>query len=239
MFILFVSDVHLCNNKPYIVQSFINFLHNQAIHAQALYILGDLFEIWIGDDDPNPLHIEISNALQYLYRHHTPCYFIHGNHDFLLGNTYAINCGITLLPSKNILEFLGHRIIILHGDTLCINDNNYQRFRKYTRQMWLQKIFLSLPLSTRLYISRIIQNNKKHNNVTSDTIDQKKIKKILLQTNTDFMIHGHIHQAKKYYTIVDDMKKLERIVLGNWKNTGSVVEINKNGIFLNEITFKK
>ena len=128
---LFIADLHLCQEEPAITAGFLRFLQREAQTADALYILGDLFEAWIGDDDPNPLHQQIATALRTLP---LPVWFIHGNRDFLLGQRYARASGMTLLPEEQVLNLYGRSILIMHGDTLCTDDEGYQRFRRKVHQ---------------------------------------------------------------------------------------------------------
>lgn len=125
---LFIADLHLCVEEPAITAGFLRFLAGEARKADALYILGDLFEAWIGDDDPNPLHHQMAAAIKAVSDSGVPCYFIHGNRDFLLGKRFARESGMTLLPEEKVLELYGRRVLIMHGDTLCTDDAGYQAF---------------------------------------------------------------------------------------------------------------
>ncbi|URJ28978.1 UDP-2,3-diacylglucosamine diphosphatase [Blochmannia endosymbiont of Camponotus sp. C-046] len=241
MSILFISDVHLCVKSSYITNGFLCFLKNYAIRAKALYILGDLFDAWLGDDDCNPLHINIAKALKALHRKRISCYFIHGNHDFLLGKKYASACGMKLLSSKQVLQLeSGKKIIILHGDILCSNDGSYQLFRKCLRHIIAQRLFLSLPLSVR---SRIFSSMRacctqhaKYKSTKQLDINLKTATDILIQNNADIMIHGHTHQPATHNIYRSRSKKdiLKIIVLGCWNKYGSIVEINEKN---NDILF--
>ncbi len=125
---LFIADLHLCAEEPAITAGFLRF-SGEARKADALYILGDLFEARIGDDDPNPLHHQMAAAIKAVSDSGVPCYFIHGNRDFLLGKRFARESGMTLLPEEKVLELYGRRVLIMHGDTLCTDDAGYQAFR--------------------------------------------------------------------------------------------------------------
>ncbi|QOI11135.1 UDP-2,3-diacylglucosamine diphosphatase [Blochmannia endosymbiont of Colobopsis nipponica] len=234
MHTLFIADVHLCTDQPDITKNFLNFLRNKAVNANALYILGDLFESWIGDDAINSMHLKVAAELKQLNNRSIPCYFIHGNRDFLLGRNYAKISGIKLLNEPQILEISGHRIIILHGDSLCNNDKRYQNFKKKIRQIWLQKLFLLMPLSIRIYITKIIRNrsilNHTHTSKTTD-LDLQKILSLLLKYQATILIHGHTHNPaiyKMYYK----SKIFYHVNLGMWNNSGSIVELNKFGLSL-------
>lgn len=122
---LFIADLHLQTEEPAITAGFLRFLHGEARQADALYILGDLFEAWIGDDDPNPLHRQIAAALNALAESGVPCYFLHGNRDFLVGQRFARESGMILLPEEKLLDLYGRKVLIMHGDTLCTDDAGY------------------------------------------------------------------------------------------------------------------
>jgi UDP-2,3-diacylglucosamine hydrolase len=146
---LFIADLHLQTEEPAITAGFLRFLRGEAQSADALYILGDLFEAWIGDDDPNPLHREMAAAIKALVDSGVPCFFIHGNRDFLIGKRYARECGMTLLPEEQVLDLYGRKVLIMHGDTLCTDDTGYLAFRAKVHTPWIQTLFLALPLFIR------------------------------------------------------------------------------------------
>lgn len=161
---LFIADLHLCVEEPAITAGFLRFLAGEARKADALYILGDLFEAWIGDDDPNPLHRKMAAAIKAVSDSGVPCYFIHGNRDFLLGKRFARESGMTLLPEEKVLELYGRRVLIMHGDTLCTDDAGYQAFRAKVHKPWLQTLFLALPLFVRKRIAARMRANSKEAN---------------------------------------------------------------------------
>ncbi|SNC58586.1 UDP-2,3-diacylglucosamine diphosphatase [Sodalis endosymbiont of Henestaris halophilus] len=238
MSILFVADIHLCTQEPAITAGFLYFLRTRAIAAQALYILGDLFEVWIGDDDPNPLHHEIAVALQELSQHGIPCYFIHGNRDFLLGKDYAKACGMTLLPTQQIMQFDQLKIVILHGDTLCTDDFDYQRFRRWAQHRWLQQLFLSMPLSMRLRIADRIRINSLRANakktVNIKDVNTQTVMTVMEHTGSTMMIHGHTHRPAIHLLLGEQ----RRAVLGAWNlQQGSVIEVARNVIKLHAFNF--
>ena len=134
---LFIADLHLQTEEPAITAGFLRFLQGEARQADALYILGDLFEAWIGDDEPNPLHQQIATAIKAVVDAGVPCYFIHGNRDFLLGKAFAKRAGMTLLGDPCVIDLYGQRVLLSHGDLLCTLDLGYQKFRRITQQKWL------------------------------------------------------------------------------------------------------
>ncbi|SQI33310.1 UDP-2,3-diacylglucosamine hydrolase [Serratia plymuthica] len=192
---LFIADLHLCAQEPAITAGFLRFLRHDAIHAEALYILGDLFEAWIGDDDPEPLHAEIAAELKTLQQAGVPCYFIHGNRDFLLGKRFARASGMHLLPEEKVLELYGRKILILHGDTLCTDDQAYQQFRRKVHNPLIQKLFLAMPLRWRLKIAakmraRSRQSNQGKSQAIMD-VNPQAVEQAMLSHNVHWMIHGH------------------------------------------------
>lgn len=191
---LFIADLHLSVQEPAITAGFLHFIQREAIHADALYILGDLFESWIGDDDPEPLYRQVAAALKSLQQQGVPCYFIHGNRDFLLGKRFAEESGMVLLPEENVVELYGRKILILHGDTLCTDDTDYQHFRKKVHNPLIQKLFLWIPLRLRLRIAAYMRNKSQQNNSGKSErimdVNSKAVIDAFLRHDVSWMIHG-------------------------------------------------
>ncbi|MDR0806995.1 MAG: UDP-2,3-diacylglucosamine diphosphatase [Enterobacteriaceae bacterium] len=222
---LFIADLHLSETEPAITAGFLAFLQREAVHADALYILGDLFEFWIGDDDPSELHTQVAQALAELHDNGVPCYFICGNRDFLLGKKYAARCKMTILPDEQVIDIYGDKVLILHGDTLCTDDPGYLRFRKYIHNPLIQKIFLALPLFLRLKIANKLRNQSTARNRTKSLtmmdVNQLAVFKKLKDNHVIYMIHGHTHRPA-IHDITMDGQLSQRVVLGAWHNEGSV-----------------
>lgn len=223
---LFIADIHLCVEEPAITAGFLHFLRREAQHADALYILGDLFEAWIGDDDPNPLHAEVAQALSQL---NIPCFFIHGNRDFLVGKRFARAAGMTLLPEEQLLDLYGKRVLIMHGDTLCTDDVGYLRFRAKVHQPWLQKLFLALPLFIRQRIAVKMRAGSKEANSSKDMaimdVNQQAVEAVMHRHHAPILIHGHTHRPAVHQLMVDG-HPAERIVLGAWHEQGSMIRVS-------------
>ncbi|MCG7365063.1 UDP-2,3-diacylglucosamine diphosphatase [Pantoea tagorei] len=234
---LFIADLHLCQEEPAITAGFLRFLAREAPRCDALYILGDLFEAWIGDDDPNPLHQQVAAALRALP---VPVYFIHGNRDFLLGKAYGRASGMTLLPEEQVLERYGHRVLILHGDTLCTDDAGYQRFRAKVHQRWLQRLFLALPLFIRQRIAARMRDGSKqanqHKSLTIMDVNADAVEAAMLRQQTRLMIHGHTHRPAIHRFTLQGAPA-ERAVLGAWHERGSMIQLDASGISLIEFDF--
>ncbi len=171
--IYFIADLHLSESHPQLTALFQKFIQEKAVHAQAVYILGDLFDFWIGDDENSPLVQTIKQTICSLTERGVACYFIHGNRDFLIGKTFARDTGMTLLPEYAVIDLFGTPTLLCHGDTLCTDDHSYQKFRRTVHQKWLQRLFLLLPLTLRLNIATKIRKQSKQDkqHKTADIMD--------------------------------------------------------------------
>jgi UDP-2,3-diacylglucosamine hydrolase len=151
---LFISDLHLEASRPRISEQCLQFLQEECVAADALYILGDLFEYWIGDDDPQPLAEQIANALHSLAGLGVPVHFIRGNRDFLLGDAYAARAGFRILPDPCVISLYGHPTLLMHGDLLCTGDTEYQAFRRQSRDPDWQRDMLAQPIEVRIALAQ-------------------------------------------------------------------------------------
>lgn len=234
---LFIADLHLCTEEPAITAGFLHFLRREAQQADALYILGDLFEAWIGDDDPNPLHAEVAHALRQLA---IPCYFIHGNRDFLLGKRFAKASGMTLLPEEQVLDLYGRRVLIMHGDTLCTDDQGYLRFRAKVQQRWLQTLFLALPLFVRQRIALKMRAGSRQANSSKSRevmdVNQQAVVAAMSRHQVQWLIHGHTHRPAVHPLLIQD-QAAERLVLGAWHEEGSMIKVSADEISLISFPF--
>lgn len=232
---LFIADLHLSEQEPAITAGFLRFLKEQAINAESLYILGDFFDYWIGDDCPSSLHQTIADALKEVTDSGVTCYFIHGNRDFLLGQHFADKCGMILLPETQVLELYKHKILILHGDTLCTDDAGYQNYRKKVHTRWIQKLFLALPLFIRQKIAHKMRSSSQQaNQYKSESImdvNQQAVIDTFRKYNVRWMIHGHTHRPAIHQINVDN-KVCHRGVLGAWHEQGSMFKVTENDIEL-------
>lgn len=217
---LFVSDLHLDSARPHILDAFDRFIVEQAVHADALYILGDLFEAWIGDDSDDEAGRRFVDGMKPLRDARKPCFFIHGNRDFLLGEEYARRAGMTLLPDPSVIEIEGVRSLLMHGDTLCIDDVAYQAFRNQSRSAHWQRAFLSRPRSEREAFAR--QARAESQRYTTDTtnsalmdVNDAAVRAAMRANGCLRLIHGHTHRPATHRLELDG-QPAERIVLGDW-----------------------
>ena len=231
---LFISDLHLCSSRPAITQQFVDFLSTIAGKTEALYILGDLFEYWAGDDDINdPRHRGIIAALSALKPAGTQVFFMHGNRDFLLGEDFAQETGITLLPDPTLLTLYGKRVLLTHGDMLCTDDVAYQAFRQQVREPAWQGDFLSQPLATRkAQIEALRQRSEQEKSQKAESImdvNAEAVNALLRQYDyPELLIHGHTHRPAHHLIQVDG-HRCERWVLGDWYEQGSCLRCDVQG----------
>jgi UDP-2,3-diacylglucosamine hydrolase len=223
---LFISDLHLDASRPQIVGLFEQFLRTDARSAQALYILGDLFESWIGDDDDSALATSVAEALHETARRGVAVYFMHGNRDFLLGADYARRARMTLLADPQIIELEGERTLIMHGDTLCTDDVEYQKFRALVRDPRWQAQFLAKPLAERrAFAAQARGESRKHTAMTQAEIMDVNADAVASAMRTHRvrrLIHGHTHRPATHRFELDG-QTAERIVLGDWYEQSSVL----------------
>ena len=229
---LFISDIHLSQGRPDMTAALVRFLAEDAPGADALYVLGDLFEFWIGDDDPNPLHREVADAFLALSQQGVPLYFIHGNRDFLLGRQFAKRAGMTLLGDPCVIELYGERVLLSHGDLLCTRDEGYQKFRRITQLKWLRWLFLRLPLSRRQAIAHKMRGQSQMENAQKSQIimdvTPEAVDDMLRQHGCRLIIHGHTHRPAIHDFTLDG-RAARRIVLGDWFEQGSVLVCSPAG----------
>lgn len=227
--IYFIADLHLSDSHPQLTALFQKFIQEKAVHAQAVYILGDLFDFWIGDDENSPLVQTIKQTIRSLTERGIACYFIHGNRDFLIGKTFARDTGMTLLPEYAVIDLFGTPTLLCHGDTLCTDDHSYQKFRRTVHQKWLQHLFLLLPLTLRLNIATKIRKQSKQDkqHKTADIMDVNPVftHETVQRFHTPLLIHGHTHREN-----IHRNAGYTRIVLGDWRdNYASILEVNAEG----------
>ena len=241
---LFISDLHLDPARPEITRLFGEFVDGEARAADALYILGDLFEAWVGDDDPSETGAFVAERLAVLAGSGVPVYFMHGNRDFLLGADYARRAGMTLLEDPTVIDLHGRPALLMHGDTLCTDDVAYQQFRAQTRDPAWQQHFLAQPLAARLAFAQQaraasqarqgeLRDAGKMETITD--VAPAAVDAAFLAHDVDLLIHGHTHRPAVHSLDVDGRAR-KRVVLGDWYEQGSVLRVDAGGMELQSLT---
>jgi UDP-2,3-diacylglucosamine hydrolase len=230
---LFISDLHLEDSRPEMTGKLLSLLQEQARDAEALYILGDLFEYWIGDDALSPTAREVARGIRQLAESGVPCFFMHGNRDFLLGSNYAELTGFELLPESLVVDLYGTPTLLLHGDTLCTDDTAYQAFRNQVREPAWQAGFLALPIDQRLQVAQEARDASKQHTSTASMeimdVNQGAVLDAFGEHGVRNMIHGHTHRPAFHDHELPDGASASRIVLADWYQKGSALKVSPDG----------
>lgn len=226
---LFISDLHLDNERPHITALFEAFLCGEARDARALYILGDLFESWVGDDDDGEIAQRVQQALAALVSAGVPVSFVHGNRDFLVNGAFAARTGVQLLGDPTLLMLAGEPTLLMHGDSLCLADVAYQKIRQQLRDPLWQAQFLAQPLAARrAFAAQARAESKAHTSTASMEImdvTPAAVAEIMAAHGAKRLIHGHTHRPARHHVELPDGAG-ERIVLGDWYEQGSVLRVS-------------
>lgn len=226
----FIADLHLSESRPDISAAFYQFLDSHIVNqdVDALYILGDFFEVWVGDDYETPLSKEVATRLKYTSDNGTPVFFIHGNRDFIIRDKYAKQAGMTLLPEQTVIDLYGTPTVILHGDEMCTQDIEYQKFRKKARGWWWPRLMLALPLWYRRSVAKKAREKSKQNQAGKSLeildVTQEAVLSVFAQHQVTNMIHGHTHRPDVHH-YNEHGAVLTRTVLGDWYTQGSYLVV--------------
>jgi len=216
---LFISDLHLEESRPDITGAFLGFLKTHAMGVEQLYILGDFFEAWIGDDERTPLQEQVAAALREVRDSGTEIFLMHGNRDFLIGNDYCERAGATLLDDPTVIDLYGTPALLMHGDSLCTADVEYQKFRANMRNPQMQKMMLARPLEDRQQMARQLRQMSmaKNQGKAEDIMDvtPEEVVRELEHHGVQLMIHGHTHRPA-IHDLEANGEPARRIVLGDW-----------------------
>lgn len=240
-FTLFVSDLHLAAERPAATQAFFSLLAGIARQADALYILGDLFEYWAGDDDlSEPFNASVARALRELSDAGVPAFFLQGNRDFLVQRAFAQAAGVTLIDDVTVVELYGMRTVLLHGDTLCTDDKRYQAFRRRVRSRWLQRTLLLTPLWFRRKLieraRRVSELEKRVKTMAIMDVNAEAVVHTFRAQRAQRMIHGHTHRPARHLQEVDG-QICERWVLSDWYRGGQYLKASAAGFESIQIEF--
>ena len=227
--ILLISDLHLEEKRPDITRAFLLFLATRARQAEALYILGDFFEVWIGDDGMTPFQREIASALRELSDAGTRIYLMHGNRDFLIGQRFCREAGCTLLKDPSLVQLGGEPVLLMHGDSLCTLDVGYMKLRRWLRNPLSLLILRNLPLATRQKLARKLRNESRAQTrmKASEIVDvtPDEVVRVMAAHGVRTLIHGHTHRPAVHELIVNG-QAARRIVLGDWDRQGWALQID-------------
>lgn len=229
---LFISDLHLQPERPDITRAFLHCLEARARKADELYILGDFFEVWLGDDEQSPLATEVINALAQLAAAGVRIYVMHGNRDFLLGKRFCLAAGCTLLPDPHIVQINGEPVLLMHGDSLCTDDLAYMRMRRLLRNPLSLFILRNLSLGQRRKVGHKLrseskeQTRQKPSDITDVNLGQ--VAETMRRHGVRTLIHGHTHRPAVHQLVIDG-EPARRIVLGDWDTAGWCLEVDENG----------
>ncbi len=232
---LFISDLHLEADRPEIGKQFLAFLEGEARDADTLYILGDLFEFWVGDDDPNEHYAAMKSAMRALVDSGVPVFFMHGNRDFMIGVDFAHETGVQILPDPHPVELYGTSVLLSHGDAMCTDDVEYQQIRAMTRNPEWQAMMLTKSLAERLAFAAHARTESQSKNESSNgeivDVNQDEVVKMIAEHGVEVLLHGHTHRPAVHDVDLGD-RKAKRIVLGDWYEQGSVLRWDENGYSL-------
>ncbi|HKM14804.1 MAG TPA: UDP-2,3-diacylglucosamine diphosphatase [Marinospirillum sp.] len=243
--LLFASDMHLQENRPELTRAFLRFLKTTAPQSKALYLLGDIFNVWVGDDAMTDFHRDIAKALKELTTSGTDVFIMHGNRDFTLGNNFCEQSGCTLLKDPSVITPFGKPILLMHGDLLCTQDVSYQRMRRVLHNPFIKYLLLRLPLKLRLKIAnraRKISKSSTRKKATSIVdVTQQEVLRIMEKHQTTCLIHGHTHRPAVHDLQVEIQGKplpAKRYVLGDWSDQeGWKITLTEEDIQLSSFNF--
>ncbi|MHB1245161.1 MAG: UDP-2,3-diacylglucosamine diphosphatase [Sulfuriferula sp.] len=237
---LFISDLHLCESRPQISRLFFDFMETRAGDAEALYILGDLFESWVGDDDETALSRDVIHAIRRLTERDVAVYLMHGNRDFLLAQAFADACGAQLLEDPTLLDLYGQPTLLMHGDTLCTDDTAYLAFRAQVRDPAWQAGFLAQPLAKRHAMAQQARTHseqaKQEKTAEIMDVNNQAVIETLRKYGYPRLIHGHTHRPAHHQLTIDG-HACERWVLQDWYDKGGYLRCDSQGCASHSLNF--
>ncbi|MCX4024820.1 UDP-2,3-diacylglucosamine diphosphatase [Endozoicomonas sp. SM1973] len=229
---LFISDLHLQAERPEIVRAFLQFLAQQTQGIDSLYILGDFFEVWLGDDAVQPAHQPILASLKNLSEQ-LPIYFMHGNRDFLIGEQFCQLTGCQLLNDPTVVDLYGQQVLLMHGDSLCTKDAEYMAFRQQFRHPEMIKKLLAMSIPERIALGQQLRQQSQtagqQKSLEIMDVTPEEVLQVMADHQVEIMIHGHTHRPNIHDLTGLNGKPGKRIVLGDWDNNGWVLRWQLDG----------
>lgn len=238
---VFISDLHLCNQRPRVTEAFVQFLKSLDSDIEALYILGDFFEYWIGDEAmDDEQYIPVVSALREATGHGLKIYLMHGNRDFLIGEHFARQTGCTLLPDPTVINLGDSRVILAHGDALCTDDIDHMKFRKMVRAEVWQREFLSKPVEERIEIAQHYREISQESTAAKPEeimdVNQGEVERLMTDNRSNLLIHGHTHRPNVHHFQLGHQPAC-RYVLGDWYDQGSLLICNESSCKLETLDY--
>lgn len=238
MSVLLISDLHLSEERPDITEAFLFFLKHRTDHCERLYILGDFFDVWVGDDGMGVFEHRIANELKKLAEKGITIYLMHGNRDFAIGSTFCRLANCTLLKDPTLADFYGISVLLSHGDFLCTQDIAYQRMRRLYRNSFVLFLLKRLPLVVRRYIGRKLRAksriNKKNKAASIMDVTPQAVVELLEKYKVQLLVHGHTHRPA-IHELMANQKPAKRIVLGDWEPNGTILKVTPEHFGLEKV----
>ena len=233
---IFISDLHLDKDRPKVIRYFIDFLNNLESDIESLYILGDFVEYWVGDDDPGDGLEEVFSSIK-KKSNSIPIYFMHGNRDFMISEKFCNHHGMKFLKDPTRIKLHGKKILLMHGDTLCIDDIEYQKFRTMVRSPLWQNEMLKKSLEERINLAKMLRAKSLSETGAKDEVimdvNNDEVISQLKKHNVDMIIHGHTHRPN-IHKIISENKECKRIVLGDWYDKSFILRISDGEIIIDK-----
>ena len=233
---LIISDLHLSAQRPDLCQAFVQFCQQQAREVDSLYILGDLCDAWVGDDDDSEVANLVRETLSALSAAGTRVFLMTGNRDFLMGQQLANECGINLLEDPSVATLGGQKVLLMHGDSMCTQDSEYMAFRAKIRNPATQQMLLSKSLEERRGIAQMLRSQSKSANASKaeDIMDvtSSEVIDVLESHQTHILIHGHTHRPAIHELTLSNDQAAKRYVLGDWDKQGWMIKASDNTLEL-------
>ena len=237
---VFISDLHLDKTRPNTTKCFVKFITDRSPTMENLYILGDFVESWVGDDDPADGVIDAFEILKYISKK-TKIYFMHGNRDFMISSKICNKYGMELIDDPQLVNLYDKRVLLMHGDTLCVDDIKYQEFRKLVRNKSWQTQMMQKSLEERLKIANDLRNKSSNETTYKDEfimdVNENEVKKCFVKSGADIIIHGHTHRPMVHKVKIDD-REFRRVVLGDWGSKSHIFVLDNKNFELKEIQLK-